>query len=539
MNKSNQKTGLLGLLLVALVAALYGQFLQNAIVFDDLYFFMLDNDGNQPVSSYHFALFELRSLPYATLAWTKAAFGLDLINFRIGNLLLDAAVVLALFAFLSALFAAVYGERNNDAGLTPRLAAFFAALLFALHPVATYAAGYLVQRTIVMATLFSLLALWVYVQGSIREKPLMLWLSVPLYYLAVFSKEHAIMLPAVLVALTVLLHNDWRAKLKQRWGIFAALAVIAVFVLLARKGLLGSVYEIEASDMLRRNESELAYPLSVITQSWLFFKYALLWVVPNPAWMSIDMREPFARSLFSPYLIAAVSFLAWGVGAFWLLLKRGRLGLVGFALLFPWLMFFTEFSSVRIQEVFVLYRSYLWAPGIFCLLPVVFAKLNRRMASLILSIMALALFPMSMDRLMTLSHPVLLWDDAEKLVKGRTDLPGAARIYYNRGTEMIHIGNLDQAIADLKQATVLSPDFAEAHGNLGAAYFQKQDWPNAIASFSMALEIARSAGKSLSPRYIHGRAQAFENMGELEKAQADYRESCRLAKRGCENLTGN
>lgn len=533
----NKKGKRYAFLLVAMVALLYGQFLWNPIVFDDAYFFMLDNDGNQPVSNYHFALFELRSLPYATLAWTKVWLGLDLIYFRVGNLLLHAAAVLALFAFLSALLTAVNGKNPSETGLTPRLAAFFAALLFALHPVATYAAGYLVQRTIVMATLFSLLALWVYVQGSVRQKPLWMWASVPFYYLAVFSKEHAIMLPAVLVTLTVLLHDDWRAKLKQRWGIFAALAVIAVVVLLARKGLLGTVYEIEASDMLRRNESELAYPLSVITQAWLFFKYALLWVVPNPAWMSIDMREPFARALLSPYLIAGFGFLTWGAFAFWLLIKRGSLGLAGFALLFPWLMFFTEFASVRIQEVFVLYRSYLWAPGAFCLLPLMFARLNGRTAAFVLTLLALALFPMSMDRLMTLSHPVLVWDDAEKLIKGRTDLPGSARIYYNRGTEMIHIGKLDQAVADLKQATVLSPDFAEAHGNLGAAYFEKQDWPHAIAAFSQALDLTRNTGKPLSPRYIHGRAQAFEKLGELDKAQTDYRESCRLAQRGCDKLS--
>lgn len=346
------------------------------------------------------------------------------------------------------------------------------------------------------------------------------------------------MLPAVLLALTVLLHDDWWAKLKQRWGIFAALAAIAVFVLLAKKGLLGTVYEINAPEMLRKTDIELAYPLSVITQSWLFFKYALLWVFPNPAWMSIDMREPFARSLVSPYPIAAGCFIAWGAGAFWLLLKRWRMGLIGFALLFPWLMFFTEFSSVRIQEEFVLYRSYLWAVGAFCLLPVIFAKVNVRIAALILTIIALVMFAVSMERLMTFSHPVLLWDDAEKLVKGRADLPGADRIYYNLGTELIKIDQPDQAISNLKQAIVLNKDFVEAYGNLGAAYFKKGDWQNAAASFGKAIDIAHSKGKYLNPRYIYGRAQAFENMGEMQQAQADYKESCRLGNRGCEKLPG-
>jgi len=572
------------LLLVLATTALYGQFLWNPIIFDDVSFFTVDSEGKQPVSGYRFSLFELRSLPYATLAWSKEWFGLEVLYFRAGNLLLHAAVVLALFFFLAELFAAVYGNHSEDdlnsgnplnvgralarplrqtqdrhAGLKPdlqsidplgatqtheqpalnsRLAAFFAALLFALHPVTTYAAGYLVQRTIIMATLFSLLAMLCYVQGCIRQKKLWLWMSVPLYYLAVFSKEHAIMLPAALLALTILLHDDWREKLKQRWGIFAALTVIAIFVLLAKKSLLGSVYEINASYFIWGIESELTYPLSILTQTWLFFKYALLWVLPNPAWMSIDMREPFARSLLSPYLLALVGFAGWGAGAFWLLLKRGRAGLAGFAMLFPCVMFLTELSTVRIQEVFVLYRSYLWATGAFCLLPVIFAKCNVRMAAGILSAIALAMFPISMERLMTFSHPVLLWDDAEKLVKGRADLPGAHRIARNRGTELTKIEKYDQAIADFKQAIALAEGYADVYGNMGGAYLNKGDWQNALMSFNIAIDLMHQMGEPPVAHFIYGRALVFEKMGETQKAQADYKVSCQLAKEGCQRLSG-
>lgn len=524
-------------LLVLATAALYGQFLWNPIIFDDVPFFMVDSEGKQQVSGYRFSLFELRSLPYATLAWSKEWFGLEVLYFRVENLLLHVAVVLALFFFLAGLFAAVCGCHAKNS-LSPRLAAFFAALLFALHPVATYAAGYLVQRTIIMATLFSLLAMLCYAQGSIRQKKLWLWMSVPLYYLAVFSKEHAVMLPAALLALTVLLHEDWREKLKQRWGIFTALAGIAVFVLLAKKGLLGSVYEINAPYMLLEIDSELTYPLSILTQSWLFFKYAALWIFPNPAWMSIDMREPFARSLLSPYLLALAGFAAWGAGAFWLLLKRGRAGLVGFALLFPWVMFLTELSTVRIQEGFVLYRSYLWAVGAYCLLPVIFAKSKVRMAAGMLTVIALAMFTVSMERLMTFSHPVLLWDDAEKLVKGRTDLPGVHRIYFNRGTELSKIEKYDLAIADFKQALALAGGYADVYGNMGVSYFKKGDWQNAAVSFNTAIELIHQMEKPPNPRFIYGRAMVFEKMGEMQKSQADYQVSCQLAKKGCEKLSG-
>jgi len=403
-------------------------------------------------------------------------------------------------------------------------------------PLATYAAGYLVQRTIIMATLFSLLAMLCYLHGSLRHKTLWLWLCVPLYYLAVFSKEHAIMLPAVLLVLTVLLYKDWWEQLRKRFAIFAALTAIAIFVLLARKGLLGSVYEVNAPYLLMGLDSEFAYPLSILTQSWLFFKYALLWFLPYSAWLSIDMREYFAQSLFSPYLIALLSFFVWGGVGLWLLLKRGRIGLFGFALLFPWLMFFTEFSTVRIQEVFVLYRSYLWAAGACCLLPAVFYKVNVRMASFFLTAIAIGFFTISLDRLATFSHPLLLWDDAIKLVEGRIDVPGANRIYYNRGTELTKLGRNELAIADFKQSITLAPGYADVYGNMGVAYSNDRNWEYAIQSFDTAIGIVRQKHDPTNPRFIYGRALALEKMGDIEKARDDYVISCRLVRMGCDKL---
>jgi Tfp pilus assembly protein PilF len=67
---------------------------------------------------------------------------------------------------------------------------------------------------------------------------------------------------------------------------------------------------------------------------------------------------------------------------------------------------------------------------------------------------------------------------------------------------------------------------------------KKQDWTQAQASLTKAIEIAQEGGKSPSPRYVYGRAQAFENLGELEKSQADYRLSCQLAKLGCDKVSG-
>lgn len=512
-------------LLLAAVAALYGQFLWSPIVFDDIYFFIIDNEGKQPVSSYHWSLLELRSLPYATIAWTVKLLGLDLISFRVEALLLHAAVGVALFFFVLQLYRQAPVLGANEEQMPPVIwLAFFAALLFVLHPVAVYGAGYLIQRTIVMATLFSLLAMLVYLHGSVRRQPLWLWASVPLYYLAVFCKEHAIMLPAVLLALTVLLHEDWRAKLKQCWGIFAAFAAIALFVLLARKGVLGSVYEINAPEMLEQIDGGAhSYMLSILTQSALFFKYLALWLVPNPAWMSVDMREPFAQGAFSVYGLALLAYLMYGLIALKLLFKRGRAGLIGFALLFPWLMFMTEFTTVRIQESFVLYRSYLWMAGGLVVVPLLFLKMRAKPALAALSLISVLMMLLAWDRLTTFSHPLLLWDDAAKLVEGKPYLPGMERIYHNRGISLSKTRLKQEAIADYTTAIKMSPDYSYVYNDRGVMYLELQRYAEAMSDFDAAIRIK----PDYSLPYI-GRGVVLKKFGRLEEARQSFGTACVL-----------
>ena len=534
--------------LLLLVTALYGQYLWNPLVFDDTNPFLVDGAGHQPISAQRFSLWQLRSLPNASLAWTLAVFGQSLIYFRLGNLLLHAAVVLALYGFILQLRQAWAGTegvtavaatgpppgredgRRADAGI-----AFAAALLFALHPVAVYAAGYLVQRTMLLATLFSLLALWVYARGIWQRSTGWRWLALPLYYLALFSKEHAVMLAVVFPLLSVALAPDWRARLHADKWLLLALWALALVVVVMKKQILGAVYEGDAGALLAQMPLRHPWPSSVLTQCWLFFRYLGLWLVPNTAWMSVDLRVPIAASWRSAYVLAGVVFLAWGALGAALLLRRGRAGLAGLAMLFPWLMFWTELASVRVQEPMVLYRSYLWMAGALAFaaaLPP--AALLRRHLLLPVGVVAVLLTGLSMERLQTFSHPYLLWDDAEKLVHGRTDLPGAARIYYNRGNELLRLKRPGPARADLLRALQLQPGFAAAYGNLGACYLADALWRDAQAAFAQAIALNARAGKPPEARYYLGRARAYEQLGQPRQAQLDYQMVCRISGRDCD-----
>jgi hypothetical protein len=548
-----------GLLLLAVIA-LYAGSLSAPFAFDDFTFF----SNAEMLSKYgqgHFS-FELRWLPYASLAWTTDWLGFDRFWLRFGNVLLHAANAIALLILLRRLFRVTLAgdpfdrAQDRDApggmppGLTSHLAtaswglsgmassftmtwfAWFGALIFALHPVAVYGVAYLIQRSTLMATLFMLLMLLSYLEGLLRGSWRWMLVAALCYFAAVYSKEHSIAAPGVALALTLLVRKPSAALFRQIAPYYAIATLIAVAVVwstLSSKAVLGQVYETRAPGMLEQGAKLQGLTdlpnqqlLSILTQCWLFFKYLWLWLLPNPAWMSVDMREPFAASLLGWYTLGLAGFLGYFCGAVWLLLKRGSRGLLGFALLYPWIMFLTEWSTVRIQEPFVLYRSYLWMPGLFAALPVVFGWLAPKRAYLILGLVCVLLVPLTLNRLDTFSSVLKLWDDAEKLVRGKTGVFGIERIYYNRGTELGQLKRYEEAIADFNKAIATYP-FDYVYGNRATAYYLLGRYHEALRDYERAIAINPDNANS-----YYDRALTYRALGDYASSQEDLKRSCAL-----------
>lgn len=521
------------------VTLLYGQFFWNPVVFDDAYFF--NGSVHEQYLNKLFS-FDLRWLPYATFEWTRALFGLDLIGFRLGNLALHLATTMTLFLFLRRLFERLIPVNNET--LSAHWLAFFGALIFALHPVSVYAAAYLVQRSTLMATLFALLTWRLFLEGLLRENSRWLLASAVTYFLAVLSKEHAIMTPALTIALLLLVNNQSN---RQRLGLigptFALYGLIGGFVVFQIKSahILGQAYEPVAESLLSSLGADFdvrfAYPLSVLTQCFLFFKYLWLWIAPSPAWMSVDMPQVFARSLWSgPEIVGLIGFIVYPIIAVRLLLQKGLKGLLGFALLCPWLLFFTELSTIRIQESFVLYRSYLWMAGAFAALPFLCQKLSAKQAVMMLSFIAVLMMPLSWLRLTTFSHPLLLWDDAARRVEHSHDKRLVIdRILYNRGTELIRVKHYTEAIADLTKVIELKGYYVGyAYQNRGSAYLEDKQYQLALNDLNKAIELLPTNKAKL---YL-GKARVFEGLNDSTAAMLAYKQACSLGLASACQKTG-
>lgn len=508
--------------LVGVALMVYAPFLGNPLIFDDQPFFS-GPIGDFATSSFHF---DLRWFPYATMGWTWAFFVDSPVAYRVGNVFLHAANGVLLFYFLRQLVMLSSPPGEASKRMATR-GAWVGALFFVCSPVAVYATGYLVQRSILMATLFMLLMLLAYLRGLLSGEKRWLVLSVAAYFLAFFSKEHSVMAPAVAIMLTFLIRSRIKVPKSAIGAAWLAFAAIGLLGVLRVKGLLGVPYEaafdVEGADSyftqngLDGIQPALLHGLSMLTQAGLFFKYLLLWFWPNPAWMAVDMRVAFVTSVWDWRAWAgAIAYVGYGLFAARLLMRDDKRGLVGFALLYPWLMFLVEFSSIRVQEPFVLYRSYLWLPGVMLLITLLSVQLPRRKVGMVMFAMVVVLTPLAWNRLWTFSNPYLLWNDAALLLIDKHEV-GADRIYYNRGNAELAQKKWYLAIADYSRVVSNNPKMQPAYLNRGSAYYGLRRYDDAINEFSMAIKLNPKDAQAyyargISYKRLHNESAALEQI---------------------------
>lgn len=521
-----------GWILVLIVAAamLYAPFFGNPLFFDDLPFFY---GGVAKHYAHLWPNLGLRWLPYATLGWTEMAFSHVVTHFfHVGNLLFHVANAILLFHLLRLLAQAVAPNYPY-----PRMlmwAAWTGALLFVLHPVAVYAAGYVMERSILMATFFALIMQLAYIKGLLSGRWGYLLLAAAAYFMAVFSKEHSFLSFTLVAAETLLLRGQIKAKRRDLVLVWLAFAAIGVLIMLRVKGVIGTPYEAMAADLFKQQgvteHSSGLQLLSILTQMGLFFKYLLLWLVPYPYWMSIDMRQTFLNA-FGDWQawVGATAFLAYGAIGARLLWKGGARGLFGLALLYPWMQFTLEFSTVRVQELFVLYRSYLWMPGLFFVFPAVLLlhprlaeRLQRKTALLGVVVLAALLGTASANRLWEMSSSYRLWNDAVRLL-ACDKVPGADRIYFNRGQAEENTGDLEAAVADFRRSLAESPQYAPVHFELGWTLARLNRLDEAMQEFEQAIKLDPKFGNS-----YFGMGLLLKMKGKPVEAKAMMEKACDL-----------
>ncbi|OVE81598.1 hypothetical protein BVY03_03075 [bacterium K02(2017)] len=499
------------LILTLLIVVNYTSTLSNPLIFDSRY--MLPEDELQQ----WYPGFNWKIFWNGSRYFVKYLFGLNYFYFNLDPFafrVINVGIHILNSCLIFIIFKKIYSHvLKNDGYSWQKISfwAFVSTFLYALNPVALYGVVYVVQRYILIATFISLLAIYSFLKGLIdgRDNKKYNWIwyyvSAILFFVAVRCKEQAVMLPAIFFVLTILIVKINKKNILQLLIPFILYFLTALQITFTIKNIVGQVYEPFAKYAVNPVNQNLffgnnwdtgnAYYQSVFNQTALYFKYLYLWLIPDYSKMAFDLPMPFNIGFFNfPYILGFILFFAYFAYALKLLLKGGIKGLVGFGLLWPWVLFITELSTVRFHENFVLYRSYFWFVGFYCFIPFVFniaAKkriLNNALYVFLGLYFCLQIFVLQ-HRLKPFTSRLSVWQDVIQRVD-LTDktVPAAYRSVGNYAGELGNQKKMKQAFHYYKISTELNPHYDKAwYGMAGTKLFE-QNYPEAIVYLNRAVK---------------------------------------------------
>ena len=498
MTKPSLSLIVFGLVVAAAVLGIYLPGWNNDLLFDDRRL----TDGSIFGVYGNPAEFKQRMLSYGSFVWVDALAGPGWGKQRLVNIVLHLGTVAALYALLRELLAHTRFPAEFEAqphfGLSRTAALRVGVALFAVNPVAVYAVAYLMQRSIVMATLFAVLACWFFVRGLTRHCAYAYALALLSYVLAVLSKEYAVMVAAMALPLYIFIRRPhWKQLLLIAGVSLAVLGAASAVLWSSYSSFIGTAFDARSQEFIRQLEilrpgiSGQIYPLSILNEAWLFFAYGVLWFLPHVGWMSIDLRPAFPLSLASfPQIVGGVGYVALWAASVWFFLRgRGALSFAALCLLFPLVLFATEFATVWVQDPFVLYRSYLWAavavPGLIAL---VLTGLAPRTIYVLGGVLLVVLSALSLERTLSLRDGFSAWSDAAAKidVQAAPNAVGRWQAFLNLGAHHVERGSQIEARKALSSAIALGEEHGYSLFNLGLAAQYEKKHTEALTWFTRA-----------------------------------------------------
>ena len=468
-----------------------------------------------------------RPVSFLTLALNQGLHGLEPFGYHLFNLSIHCLCTLLLFFLtIRILRLSAFGRNQSRAAVVGT--ALLSACLWGSHPIQVTAVTYIVQRMTALAGLFSLLAMYSYIEA--RTKPggrfragyyaacLMFGL------LAVGSKENAAMFPVNLALVEICLLSGSQVRSSAR-----ALSILGGAVLLVA---VAGFWITDFSTILAAYEPRpFSLTQRLLTEPRVFFHYIGLLLYPVSGQFTLLHDIVLSTGFLTPWTTApaAVLAIALPIGAFFL---RSRLPLLSFSVLFFWTNHLIEGTIVPLEIVFE-HRNYL--PSMFFFLPPAagFVWLLERYPArhpLKISAAALAvvyLFAQGHTVRMRndlFSHPLLLWADNVKKA------PGLHRPHHNLSNAFFAAGLSDRALEAAEKALEARPAARKSQKyltwyNLGTYYLYIGRIPSAARCFEAALAL-----QPKDPKIYHKLAVVNQIDGRLDAAEAYVREALRRGR---------
>jgi hypothetical protein len=466
-------------LLLALLA--YSNSFTGAFVFDDVQH-VRDNLRIRDLGAYAswsgYQAERHRFVGYLTFAVNYALGKLDVRDYHVVNFLIHAVNCGLVYALVLLGFRT---PRLRGSALTPsaQAVAFFAAALFATHPLQTQAVTYVVQRFASLSTLFYVATVvlflrWRLGDGSRLKRAVLYGALLASAVLGMKTKEIVFTVPlaVVLCELTFFDPVPWRKRLFLA-PIAATMAIVPLsylrYVPAVSPAALGEATRVQTG------LSRIDY---LLTQTTVLVTYLrmLVW----PAGQNLDHDFPIATRIFDLRVLGASVALAVLVAVAVLLYRRTRPGparvidpawrLVALGIVWFFLALSVESSFIPIVDVIYEHRVYLPSIGVFAGVAVAVAFLFRGMhprfaarAVVATGVLLAVVFGVATFRRNRVwASELTIWSDAV----GKS--PGKHRPHLNLGTALSMAGRFEEGERELRRAVEIEPADAYSRAQLGA-----------------------------------------------------------------------
>lgn len=458
------------IILLLLVALAFANSLQNSFLWDDLGL-IVDNPKIELPLKEIFSVFTIplwkmageavqtyyRPMVSLLFILDYKIWGLNPVGFHLTNIFLHIIAAIVLYRIGLFLFAK---EKNA------KLISFLAASLFAIHPAHNEPIGRAASGEVIFG-FFIIISLYFF----LRDKKYLSWLT---FFLALMSKEAAVMLPFALIILSF-----------DKKGLKKGLLAIIPYIILA--GIYIVIRAIFADSVLGDNVKRPLFT-RLITMAVAALDYVKLFLIPYP--LSPHYPERWYTSILELKAIFAI-FVLISMVAFAFKLKKDRVML--FLLSFPFIMlapvvwrantFPVELESVYIAERF------LYVPVmLFSLLISAYAVrlAGEKSKNHLIVGWTLIIFIFTG---ITVSSNTIWKDNSALYTKIIQVYPDTAFAHNNLGDTYIKQGHINEAIKEFKTAISLKPDLGRAYYNLGNAYVEQGHINEAIIEYKTAIRL--------------------------------------------------
>ena len=346
--------------------------------------------------------------------------------------------------------------------------AFFAALLWLVHPVQTQAVTYIVQRLASLAAFFLLVSFACYVKGRRRADHRRWWwygASIAAGMLAMGVKQNAAVLPVLIVAFELnFFARSPRQGLRTQWLLAALLVAFLAIMTLVYLGP-------HAWAVLQARFAGRDFTMGerLLTSGRVIAHYVTLLAAPLPSRLNLDYDFPFSTSLWHPASTLICLVLVLAALAF-TLASAPRCPHLSFVL-FWFLANLAIESTIVPVDLVQEHRLYLPSIGLIAAaVALVFRLLstrNRAAAPLVLGLVAVTWSLWTHQRNAVWADPVALWSDTAR------KSPGKARVHGNLGKVLADAGRYEDAAAEFETALRLDPRQYGAYNNLAVIYIDQ------------------------------------------------------------------